>query len=350
MADFRNIAGGLMGGFNKTFWPMMQAGFDRKDREKDRKIRDEMFEWQKRQAEQDRQYKEEQNLKTTMRDIQSRIGMAEVLTGPGMMDKPGMAQQLSNVPVAQQAAIYKTMNPKKTAADWTVTKMDGPQGPGQYLVNKLTAEKKYLGKAAITDPLTKVDVNIGEKSFTELGKEQAKEVVSEYSKAKDAVKGLEGLIDAENLVNKGIITGFGANWKITTGKALQSMGIKVAEDPIANTEAYAAMMGNQVAQIIKQFGAGTGLSDADREYAAKIAGGEITLTEQSLKKIIAINKKAYRNVLKRHNERAKKIMDKAGADNLIYNLMIDVPDSLMIDSSIKITPEQRADELIRKYR
>ena len=114
MADFRNIAGGLMGGFNKTFFPMMQAGFDRKDREKDRKIRDEMFEWQKQQAEQDRKYKEEQNLKAVMGDMRSRIGMAEMLTGPSMMNMPGMAQQLSNVPVAQQAAIYKTMNPPPT--------------------------------------------------------------------------------------------------------------------------------------------------------------------------------------------------------------------------------------------
>jgi hypothetical protein len=60
-------------------------------------------------------------------------------------------------------------------------------------------------------------------------------------------------------------------------------------------------MGANVGRIIKQFGAGTGLSDADRDYAAQMAGGKINLTEAALRKILDINDKAANRVIDLHN-------------------------------------------------
>jgi hypothetical protein len=59
--------------------------------------------------------------------------------------------------------------------------------------------------------------------------------------------------------------------------------------------------------LIKQFGAGTGLSNADREYAEKMAGGQITLTESALRKIIDINDRAANRVIDLHNRNVKDI-------------------------------------------
>src|SRR5690606_34861800 len=99
---------------------------------------------------------------------------------------------------------------------------------------------------------------------------------------------LQTLQDAKKLLKSGTITGAGAEYILAFGKGLQQIGINYARDPIANTQAYAAIMGKQVGTIIKQFGSGTGLSDADREYAEKIVGGKITLTQEAIEKIMAI--------------------------------------------------------------
>jgi hypothetical protein len=44
------------------------------------------------------------------------------------------------------------------------------------------------------------------------------------------------------------------------------------------------------------------LSDADREYAAQIAGGKIALTEASLLKILDINDRAANRIIDLHNK------------------------------------------------
>ena len=55
-------------------------------------------------------------------------------------------------------------------------------------------------------------------------------------------------------------------------------------------------------RIIKQFGAGTGLSDADRAYAEQMAAGKISITRAALERILDINDKAAKGVITRHNK------------------------------------------------
>ena len=59
--------------------------------------------------------------------------------------------------------------------------------------------------------------------------------------------------------------------------------------------------------MIKQFGAGTGLSDADREFAKDMAGGRISLDAKAINRILDINERAARNVIARHNKDVKGI-------------------------------------------
>lgn len=90
------------------------------------------------------------------------------------------------------------------------------------------------------------------------------------------------------------ISGTLANARLAVAKAV---GIDVSA-----TEAYFAGIGQQVAERITAFGAGTGLSDADREFAKKIAGGEETLTVNAIRRIIRINNESARNVIGNYNE------------------------------------------------
>jgi hypothetical protein len=168
--------------------------------------------------------------------------------------------------------------------------------------------KPFAKRATASE--SNVTVN-GEKQATEfekaLGKGQATSVLDSRQTAEDAASIMETVQIGKSLLDKGMITGFGADALRSFGSALNSVGITLASDPVANTEAYGAAMAQNVAKIIKQFGAGTGLSDADREYAQKMAGGQVTLTEKSLRKILEINEKMAVNVVNRHNQKVSGI-------------------------------------------
>ncbi len=165
---------------------------------------------------------------------------------------------------------------------------------------------------------------VGEEGLTKLSGEMGKQLVDERKDVEGAVKALNNIKEAEQLVNSGIITGTGAEYLTNFGNFASSrLGIDTGRGAVANTQAYAATMGNQVGQIIKQFGSGTGLSDADREYAEKIVGGKITLNEQAIRKLLAINKRAHENVIRNFNKKAEQVMKKKGSDQLPYDLRVD---------------------------
>ena len=147
-----------------------------------------------------------------------------------------------------------------------------------------------------------------EKAFeTGLGKAQADRIMDDQKVAQDARGIIDTVQQGRQLLQSGAITGFGAEFLTQIGSALNQIGINFAEDAVANTQAFAANMAQNVGRIIKQFGAGTGLSNADREYAEKMAGGKITLDRKAIDRILDINERAARNVIGAHNRRVQGI-------------------------------------------
>ena len=164
---------------------------------------------------------------------------------------------------------------------------------------------KPVGKP-FTKRATASDVNVAltqEKAFEKaLGEGQGKAAVESKQAADDAAATIATINQGREILNKGIISGFAANKLVSIGQALRQAGFSVAEGDLENTQAYAAAMAGNVGRVIKLFGAGTGLSDADREYAQKMVGGEITLDEKALQKILDINERAARNLIDKHNK------------------------------------------------
>jgi hypothetical protein len=137
----------------------------------------------------------------------------------------------------------------------------------------------------------------------ELGKGQAKSIIENRAVAQDAASIIETVNTGRDILKGKIITGAGADFFVNFNQALKTAGVDFGyADAAANSQAYAANMAQNVGKIIKQFGAGTGLSDADRQYAEKMAGGKITLDAKALNKILDINERAARNVITRHNK------------------------------------------------
>lgn len=166
---------------------------------------------------------------------------------------------------------------------------------------------RILKEVTPAGPSTVVLSGAQERQFEgELGKLQAKELMDSRKEAEDARAIIDTVNTGRELLNQGTLVGTGANFLTGFNNALVRAGLDFGfNDAAANTQAYAAAIGNNVGRIISLFGAGTGLSDADREFAKLIAGGNTEVTEAALRRILDINERAARGVIALHNDRAK---------------------------------------------
>jgi hypothetical protein len=155
-------------------------------------------------------------------------------------------------------------------------------------------------------------INIDQKQegafATGLGKGQADRIIASQVAAQDAAAIIDTVKTGRDIMKSGMISGAGADFLVNLNQGLKTAGIDAGyADASANSQAFAANMAANVGKLIKQFGAGTGLSDADREFAKDMAGGRISLDSKAINRILDINEKAARNTITRHNKDVKGI-------------------------------------------
>jgi hypothetical protein len=192
-------------------------------------------------------------------------------------------------------------------------------------------------------PSTQVNLPPQEKEFEKtLGGKQAETLIKSKEGALDAASILQTNEVGRNLLKSGAITGAGADFFVGLNQALKTAGIDAGyADASANSQAYAAAMGQNTAKLIKQFGAGTGLSDADRMYAEKIAAGAITMDEKAIRKVLDINDTAARNVIKLHNKNVEGIKTN-------IPLKVDLPRGAPVKTG-KVTSGPNAGKTVVEY-
>lgn len=201
---------------------------------------------------------------------------------------------------------FETMNLGGGVARQGYSPITGaPVAPATFTENvplpaAVEAQKARIAKAGASN----INLPAQEKSFEqELGKGQADRILKSKVAAEDAAQILQTNQVGRDILKSGAITGAGANFFVGLNNALQQGGIDFGyADAAANSQAYAAAMAQNVGKLIKQYGAGTGLSDADRNYATKAAAGEISMDEKAIRKILDINDRAANFVIDRHNK------------------------------------------------
>lgn len=179
-----------------------------------------------------------------------------------------------------------------------------------------------------------------------------KSIFDQQQGAISAVKLLQSNKEAIALLNSGMITGMGAQWVTSLGRGLQEAGVTLADNATDNAQAYFATAAARVGEIIKQFGAGTGLSDADREFATKAAGGDITVSEGALRKIIDINNRAAQNTIKFYNENISRMSTEDRAAFAIDPEIRVAPDLMSLNAFKAPSQEDRAADIenrLKKY-
>ena len=168
--------------------------------------------------------------------------------------------------------------------------MEVDPATGQVTVPKVSPR-------APVQPLPEVPNPLVEKIFVDFATERTSSVLP-------ALKSLSALDEIGKIIgtdNEDFISGSLANPELHLKRLANAMGAKYTD--VQNTQVIQAKFAEPVALIIKNFGAGTGLSDADREYALKAAGGDITLDAQAIRRLVKMAREASDNIRTQYQER-----------------------------------------------
>lgn len=121
--------------------------------------------------------------------------------------------------------------------------------------------------------------------LAKLGAKRFTEAAEKAQKSADSIRTIDQTFG--NIDN--MFTGFGAEFRKDVARFANVFGIELADpEVVTNTETYIARSATRVADYITNLGAGTGLSDADREFAKAVVGGSESLNAETLKKLLGM--------------------------------------------------------------
>jgi len=172
-------------------------------------------------------------------------------------------------------------------------------------------EASELGLEQAPPQIQRVE-NIATGMADELAKVGAKNFAEAHENARLAADAL-GSVNRTLPTIDNMFTGAGAELKLNISRYARAFGLDVVDpSTIADTEAYIAESGRRVAQYITNLGAGTGLSDADREYAEKVVAGNITVDRVALKRLLGVIKDNAQRTIKNYRDTRATLEEKLG--------------------------------------
>jgi hypothetical protein len=127
--------------------------------------------------------------------------------------------------------------------------------------------------------------------------------VDQAKTASSSADQIRSIHDARRALDSagGVITGFRANERL----ALKQIATMLGADPssVENTQTFTAAM-KPVIMASLGGSLGTGISNADRDFLQRASGGDVTLDEGAIRRILDINEKIARDKIERHNSNA----------------------------------------------
>lgn len=169
-------------------------------------------------------------------------------------------------------------------------------------------------------------IDAGQSVGTEaMAEANVKNFVELNTKAQDARNMIE-LIDRQTArLEGGMPTGLAANVELNLRRFGELVGLPY--DPaVTNAETFISEAGKIVADQIKDFGSGTGLSDADREYAKLIAAADITTQQEALFNLLKIRRNAVVRTVENFNEVRTATAERVGEQNMTSFPSITMPE------------------------
>lgn len=207
-----------------------------------------------------------------------------------MTDDQGNVWNVNNL-TGERTVALKRDKPEEQARPMT------PEERVQYGIppNAAVAMTRYGPKAIGSGPSTTVNVGGG------TDKQIFDEFVERSKAARSTAQGLAALRNARAAIDGGAITGFRADNRLQLQKAASLFGIAEPEK-IQNSEVFRAAIAPQVAAVMKATVGNANISDSDRRFAERAAGGSLDLDEGSIKRLLDIMEKASIAQLQEHQE------------------------------------------------
>lgn len=179
-----------------------------------------------------------------------------------------------------------------------VLKMNDAPSPLSSMGKFYADQKAGLLPADAKPPQEGTTINLGGGS----DKQVFDAMIADRDAARSVASGYNAIKEAKAAVDAGIISGIGADQVLGLQKLGAALGIA---DPtiIQNTETFRSAIAPQVAAILKATAGTANLSNADREFAEKAAGGSISLDAGTIRRLLAIMEKASRSNLESYQSR-----------------------------------------------
>jgi hypothetical protein len=123
-------------------------------------------------------------------------------------------------------------------------------------------------------------------------------------KAENAVSEINNIHQIRQLLDAGAITGTGADARLFTAKLGELLGIP--SEQAANTQVLQSAL---AARVLSGMGGslGAGFSNADRDFVERAKGGQITMTEPALRRLIDIGERQSRMVVDAHGKEVSRL-------------------------------------------
>ena len=222
---------------------------------------------------------------------------------------------------------------QQTDSEGTVSSVPFPVNAAGQVRNPKTEKWVYPDELGLTQaPVTTKQLSEAN-SFTQALTEGAAKSFLELSKkAQDAKEILRTNAESLALLDRdgGIKTGFGAEFRLNVARVAKELGVvPESMDNIAATEQYLILRAEQLMKIMPAFGAGSGLSNSDREVASSIALRQVSMDETALRNLLRLEEKYARQTIIDNNkavDRAIKIGKGGMSPELAESFYIALPE------------------------
>jgi len=235
-------------------------------------------------------------------------------------------QALSNAPLDTEAKRIGLLKGKAELGNMPV------EAEGKQLANEKTRrdigqigntndirDYEYAKSQGYTGTLPEYQMQVRRAGATNVntgpGPTQAvfKEVSDRADAARTAAAALPAFAEARKAIDSGAILGAGADMRLGMQKIAGLFGL----DPAAaeNTEVFRSAIAPVVLSTVKGLGAGAGISNADREFAEKAAGGNINLEPGSIRRLLDIGQRAAEARVKAHQFMLDKVYPDSDPQN-----------------------------------
>lgn len=245
--------------------------------------------------------KEEQK-RVAAQQLAQKIGAPELADFPELAGQLYMRQKAPKEYSLQDQWLRKKANEDPAFLDTYFGSQLGPKPTDDLREYQVAQSQGYAGSFLDYQKEIKragaQNINVGGGS----DKQIFDEMKASADAARSAATGWTAVQQARQAVQSGGIFGAGADTRLELQKIGAQLGVA---DPakIVNTETFRSAIAPQVSAMMKATVGSTQISNADRDFAEKAAGGSIELDPNTITRLLDIMERANDVVIERHAQR-----------------------------------------------